>query len=250
MNVTSITSSTDLRALFSPDTPALFQPLEPSYQDLEDLGPYEDTAYENIHLYDPYQYDEDENGQKTKIMACTKPLLLQTTRGIEFTNHWFINHTNELIYDVQKNYYVNLTMFDNKNSHCTSIMYVTESKDKPVDKIHFRKKSKRNTTKEKLKEGQTVYIETGNSIYRKNPNDRKVRPYKIYEADNLRAYTKNKNFRIIQATRAINRGRLFLSKADFEKHVAFEKELIQSCTVAAFERRLKLEKFEHDMLMM
>lgn len=103
--------------------------------------------------------------------------------------------------------------------------------------------------KEKLKIGQTIYIETNNAFYRDDPDKRTFKPYRIYEADDPFAYTKDRKFRLIQSTWESNQGEVFVSKRDIKKHIALEKELKAENDPLTFDQRLKLQKYAHTLRM-
>ncbi|MGL4695208.1 hypothetical protein [Enterococcus larvae] len=43
------------------------------------------------------------------------------------TNEWFVNHNNELIYDIKKNKWVNMDMYSRGESTVTDRIYYLES---------------------------------------------------------------------------------------------------------------------------
>lgn len=62
--------------------------------------------------------------------ACTKLLIIKRDEKLIATTAWFItNKNNELIYDIENNDWVNLNMFDDGDSYCKEICYVSLKED-------------------------------------------------------------------------------------------------------------------------
>ena len=80
-------------------------------------------------LHDIYSPDkETEAYDEGKIAyGCDKVLVMRIKGKLISTSNWFITKRgNELIYEVEKNDWVNLTMFDNGESVCDEIYYIYE----------------------------------------------------------------------------------------------------------------------------
>lgn len=57
---------------------------------------------------------------------CKEPIvILNKSYGLQVSNLWFINGNNELIYDMKENIYINLNLYDKKES-LTKDVFVEE----------------------------------------------------------------------------------------------------------------------------
>ena len=57
---------------------------------------------------------------------CKEPIvILNKSYGLQVSNLWFINGNNELIYDIKKNIYINLNVYDT-NESLTKDVFVGE----------------------------------------------------------------------------------------------------------------------------
>lgn len=55
-------------------------------------------------------------------MACTTPLFIKRDKGLIIATEWFITKQhNELIYDIEKNNWVNLDLFEAGDSYCNGL---------------------------------------------------------------------------------------------------------------------------------
>lgn len=85
-------------------------------------------------LWDAYTEDVDTKATEyseglgivnRKAKACTKTLVIERDGKVITTKRWFITWTyNELIYDIKGNNWVNLDMFDNRESYCDEILLI------------------------------------------------------------------------------------------------------------------------------
>lgn len=80
------------------------------------------------HLRSIYTADRPKNncddivdGKRVRAHACTSnPLVFMNKEGKKImTNEWFVNHNNELIYDIKKNKWVNMDMYSRGESTVT-----------------------------------------------------------------------------------------------------------------------------------
>ncbi|WP_086348512.1 hypothetical protein [Candidatus Enterococcus clewellii] len=88
------------------------------------------------HLRLIYTADKPKNncgdvidGKLVRAFACTSsPLMFLDKEGRKIvTNEWFVNHNNELIYDIKKNNWVNMDMYSDNKSTVTDNIYYLES---------------------------------------------------------------------------------------------------------------------------
>lgn len=67
-------------------------------------------------------YNESDNIQECRKFYdikyyCKEPIVIfNKVYGLQVSNLWFINKNNELIYDIKKNIYINLNLYDKKKS--------------------------------------------------------------------------------------------------------------------------------------
>ncbi|MDT2824845.1 hypothetical protein [Vagococcus lutrae] len=73
-----------------------------------------------MHSNDKKKYNTGENA-----FACTSnPLFFVTKQGEKIvTNEWFVNRNGELIYNIPKNKWVNMKMYENNESTVTNAIY-------------------------------------------------------------------------------------------------------------------------------
>lgn len=69
--------------------------------------------------------DKRKNNMGEKAFACTSNPLFFTTKNGEkiVTDEWFVNKNNELIYDIKKNKWVNMHMYEKNESTVTNDIY-------------------------------------------------------------------------------------------------------------------------------
>lgn len=85
-------------------------------------------------LWDNYTEDEPSEAIDYKDgvgmverRVCTKALVFNRDGKILTTTEWFITYgENELIYDIESNYWVNLNMFEKGESYCKEILLIEE----------------------------------------------------------------------------------------------------------------------------
>lgn len=117
LNFIKLPNAQAVHAIYSEDHPAIKS--NPFYNPCDPESPDEFDEFDPVFDFDPKVDDMVER------MACNKTLVLRVGDKIITTNSWFITYVNnELIYDHETNDWVNLNMFDEKNSVCTEIYYV------------------------------------------------------------------------------------------------------------------------------
>lgn len=78
-------------------------------------------------IYTPDKETEAYNDDGVVAGGCEKVLVIRVKGKLISTSNWFITkRNNELIYEIEKNDWVNLTMFDNGESVCDEIYYIYE----------------------------------------------------------------------------------------------------------------------------
>lgn len=72
--------------------------------------------------------DKRKNNMGEKTFACTSnPLFFATVNGEKVvSNEWFVNKNDELIYDIKKNKWVNMGMYERNESSVTNDIYYFE----------------------------------------------------------------------------------------------------------------------------
>ena len=72
---------------------------------------------ELIELYNNSRYTQECRKFRGIKYYCKKPIvILNKSYGLQVSNLWFINENNELIYDINENIYINLNLYDKKES--------------------------------------------------------------------------------------------------------------------------------------
>ncbi|MBC6123111.1 hypothetical protein [Listeria seeligeri] len=73
----------------------------------------------SIHTNDRRKYNMGE-----KAFACTtNPLFFIAKNGEKVvTNEWFINRNNELVFDIKRNRWVNMNLYEETRGDCASIV--------------------------------------------------------------------------------------------------------------------------------
>lgn len=78
-----------------------------------------------------HNQDKRKNNMGEKAFACTSnPLFFVTLDGEKVvTNEWFVNKNDELIYDIKKNKWVNMGMYERNESNVTNDIYYFEEEE-------------------------------------------------------------------------------------------------------------------------
>lgn len=81
-----------------------------------------------VQLKSIHNQDKRKKNMGEKVFACTSnPLFFTTLDGEKVvTNEWFVNENNELIYDIKKNKWVNMGMYEKNESNVTNDIYYFE----------------------------------------------------------------------------------------------------------------------------
>jgi len=83
------------------------------------------------HLRSIHHPDKPKNNMGERAYACiSNPLFFVTLDGEKITtNEWFVNLNGELIYNIKKNKWVNMAMYEKNESYITKdIYYFQEAK--------------------------------------------------------------------------------------------------------------------------
>lgn len=72
-----------------------------------------------------HNQDKRKNNMGEKAFACiSNPLFFATVNGEKVvSNEWFVNKNDELIYDIKKNKWVNMGMYERNESSVTNDIY-------------------------------------------------------------------------------------------------------------------------------
>ncbi|WP_086350168.1 hypothetical protein [Candidatus Enterococcus clewellii] len=88
------------------------------------------------HLRSIYTADKAKNncgdvvdGKLVRAFACTSnPLMFMDKEGRKIvTNEWFVNYKDELIFNIKKNYWINMKLYVTGESAITDRIYYLES---------------------------------------------------------------------------------------------------------------------------